>query len=173
MDAIGADEDVGAQRHPWRTVYGDSHTVGITPYMGYRRPIADPHPAWGHVLERSEGGALHVRAQQAQNPPAGKPGELAIVQAGSRMSGGVDILCCLDLVGHCSEPRVEADPLRRFDSRTKEVHHVALGARSGRFLEELDVPAGQPELPGRNKTRYARPNNHSLHDFLQGSDQPD
>ena len=67
------------------------------------------------------------------------------------------------MVGHRCEPRVEADPLRGLHSRTKEVHHVAIGARSGRFLKELDVPAGQTELAGRDEARDARPDNHGLH----------
>ena len=163
MDAISADEDVRGERHVRRAVDGDPHAVVITPYLGYRRPVADPHPAGGHVVERSEGGALHVGAQQAQDLPAGKPGELIVVEAGRGASCCIDILGCLDMVGHRCEPRVKADPLRRLHSRTKEVHHVAIGARSGRFLEDLDVPAGQTELAGRDEARDARPDNHGLH----------
>ncbi len=108
MDAISAHQDVRGDLHVRRAVDGDPHPAVITPYPGYRRPVADPHPAGGHVLERGEGGALHIGAQQAQDLPAGKPREPVVVEAGRRVSRGIDILGRLNMVGHRCEPRVKA-----------------------------------------------------------------
>lgn len=62
-----------------------------------------------------------------------------------------------------ASPATLGKPAPGLDPGADEVHHVAIGAGSRRFLQELDIPAGQPQLPGRHKTGDARANNHSPH----------
>ena len=99
MDAISAHQDVRSKRHARRVSDGGPDAVVVLRYTGNHRPVTDQYPSGWNVIERGERGALHVGAQQAQDIPAGKPGEPAVVEPGRGAPRRIDILDRLDTIG--------------------------------------------------------------------------
>lgn len=67
-------------------------------------PYEPPAQGWD-VVERCQGRPLQVRAQQAQDLPAGESGQLAVVEAEGAAPRRIHVLRRFDMVGDGRQPR--------------------------------------------------------------------
>jgi hypothetical protein len=137
----------------------------------------DPHPVGG-VVDRVQAGGepqvdvvgellaqrlLKVGSQDAEQPTLDDLAELVEPQPGAAPSGVVEPARLLKPVSKLAQSGQHPHGFGGVIARPKEVDHVALGSRAGRFLQHHDLPAERIESLGQGEPGDAGPADDDLH----------